>query len=190
MARLKFLLVIPAALAMFYMFACSSGESEMAGQDIPAASKESLVYTAPDNQAEYPGGIIAMRKFIAQTILYPEAAKLNGVQGKVFIQFIVDEFGKIVPMVENSTVPPPPSNDTKSGEDAPSPATIDIEGIVVVGYKPPEGVETEYAEEDVQLLFDEAIRVIKLVPDKWTPAMKDGKSVKSAWTIPINFTLQ
>ena len=67
---------------------------------------------------------------------------------------------------------------------------VDIDGIVVVGYKPPEGLEQDYSKEDVQLLFDEAIRVIKEIPETWTPAMKDGKPVKSAWTIPINFTLQ
>ena len=199
MARLKFLLVIPAALAMFYMFACSSGESEMAAQDVPEASKESLVYAAPDVMAEYPGGTIALRKFIAQTVTYPEVAKNKGVQGKVYIQFIVDEFGKVVPMIESSSVPPPPpppppvDGSKNSGEDAPPPpppATIDIEGIVVVGYRPPEGMEVEYTREDIQLLVDEAIRVIKLVPEKWIPAKKDGKPVKSAWTIPIQFTLQ
>lgn len=199
MARLKFLLVIPAAMAMFYMFACSSGESEMAAQDVPVASKESPVYTMVDDMAEYPGGIIALRTFIAQNLRYPEPARTNGVQGKIYIQFIVDEYGKVVPIVENSSVPVEivvvGYGTKKSGEDAPPPpppppATIDIEGIVVVGYKPPAGAETEYAQEDIQLLADEAIRVIKLVPEKWTPAMKDGKPVKSAWTIPIQFTLQ
>jgi len=193
MAKMKFLLVLPAALAMFYMFACSSGDSEMMAQNAPES--ESLVYLTPDVMAEYPGGTIAFRKYIAQHVRYPEEAKNKGVQGKVFIQFVVDEEGKIIQMVQNSDVPPPPpaENKLKTVDEPPTPpapATIDIEGIVVVGYRPPEGTETDYAKEDIQLLADEAIRVLKSVPEKWKPAIKDGKPVKTAWTIPIAFALQ
>ena len=79
-------------------------------------------------------------------------------------------------------MPPPPP--------PPPPETADIEGIVVVGYRPPEGSEAEYAKEDIQLLADEAIRVIMESDLKWKPALKDGKAVKSAWTIPVAFSLQ
>ena len=51
-------------------------------------------------------------------------------------------------------------------------------------------MDQEFAQEDIQLLVDEAIRVIAASEILWEPAMKDGKAVKSAWTIPIAFSLQ
>ena len=35
------------------------------------------------------------RKYIAQNVKYPEEAKKNGVQGKVFVQFVVDKDGTL-----------------------------------------------------------------------------------------------
>jgi hypothetical protein len=192
LSRLKFLLIVPLALVMFYMFACSSGDSQIAAQETTA--EESLVYLTPDEMAEFPGGFMAFRKSIATNILYPAEARKRGVQGKVYIQFIVDEEGIIVPMVENSSTPPPPptaDDELKSVEDSPPPpSTTDIEGIVVVGYRPPEGLTVDYDKEDIQLLIDESIRVIKSITEKWKPGIKDGKPVKTAYTFPINFTLQ
>ena len=45
--------------------------------------------------AEYPGGFEAMVDFIAKSVVYPEKAKADGVEGKVFVQFIVDTDGSI-----------------------------------------------------------------------------------------------
>ncbi|MCK5464979.1 MAG: energy transducer TonB, partial [Bacteroidales bacterium] len=83
--------------------------------------------------------------------------------------------------------PPPPAKGEKT---APPPEVTKAEGIVVVGYRPVDGDESaEYTDEQQQLLIDEAIRVIQL-PYDWTPAMKDGKPVKTQFTFPIQFKLQ
>ncbi len=83
-SKLKLLLVIPAAAALFYVFACSSTESDLAAQDIPDTEEESLVYLKPDVAAEPAGGVMEFRKFIATNVIYPDEAKKNGVQGKVY----------------------------------------------------------------------------------------------------------
>ena len=186
--RLKLLLVIPAALALFYVFACTSNESDLVSQDIPDTPEESLVYLKPDVAAEPAGGVMEFRKFIAKNVIYPEEAKKNGVQGKIFIQFVIDEKGKVIANVENNgKLPPPPP---KGEKEAPSPEVTKAEGIVCVGYRPVKGDESaEYTDEHKQLLVDEAIRVIQL-PYEWTPAEKDGKPVKTQWTMPIQFMLQ
>ncbi len=92
----------------------------------------------------------------------------------------------MIPNVDNDmaipepNAPPPP----------PPPATTNADEIVVVGYRTPEGVASdEYTTDQIRLLTNEAIRVIQL-PFEWTPAMKDGKPVKTQWTIPIQFALQ
>ena len=45
--------------------------------------------------AEYPGGFEAMAAYIAKSVVYPEKAKAEGVEGKVFVQFVVEPDGSI-----------------------------------------------------------------------------------------------
>ena len=42
---------------------------------------------------EFPGGDLALRKFIANTIKYPVLAQENGIQGKVYVTFVIDKNG-------------------------------------------------------------------------------------------------
>lgn len=46
-----------------------------------------------------------------------------------------------------------------------------------------------YNPDDIKLLEDEAIRVIRMLPD-FKPATKDGNPVKVMFTFPINFVLE
>lgn len=48
-----------------------------------------------EDKPEFPGGDAAMFQFISKNIKYPEIAKENGVQGKVFIQFVIGKEGKV-----------------------------------------------------------------------------------------------
>lgn len=43
----------------------------------------------------FPGGVVALNKFIYDHLVYPEASLENGVQGKVLLRFIVDENGSV-----------------------------------------------------------------------------------------------
>jgi periplasmic protein TonB len=43
----------------------------------------------------YPGGESAMMQFIGQNIKYPAIAMEKGIQGKVFISFVVTQLGKV-----------------------------------------------------------------------------------------------
>jgi protein TonB len=43
----------------------------------------------------FPGGELAMRKFIAKAIKYPYIAAEKGIQGRVFVKFIVDKDGTV-----------------------------------------------------------------------------------------------
>lgn len=53
------------------------------------------VFYAVEQQAEFPGGIAAMMKFLNKNIKYPPSARRMGVEGKVFVKFIVDKEGGI-----------------------------------------------------------------------------------------------
>ena len=49
----------------------------------------------PDSLPQYPGGDAEMFKFIGRHLRYPASAVEDGVEGKVFISYILDEEGNL-----------------------------------------------------------------------------------------------
>ncbi|GAB4448837.1 MAG: energy transducer TonB [Bacteroidales bacterium] len=58
-------------------------------------NEEVVNFYVIEEKPEFPGGEAAMFQWIAKTVKYPEIAKENGVQGKVFIQFVIGKDGKV-----------------------------------------------------------------------------------------------
>lgn len=58
------------------------------------ASKDDVFFIV-EEMPEFPGGDLAMRNFIAQSVKYPVSAQEKKIQGKVFVNFIVDRDGSI-----------------------------------------------------------------------------------------------
>lgn len=52
-------------------------------------------YLIPEEFPEFPGGDEGMRKYLGKSIKYPSKAKSIGIQGKVFVEFIVGKDGKV-----------------------------------------------------------------------------------------------
>lgn len=50
---------------------------------------------AYDTQAEFPGGIDALLKFLMENVEYPEDARKADIQGRVVVRFIVNEAGRV-----------------------------------------------------------------------------------------------
>jgi len=57
--------------------------------------EDEQVFFIVEEMPKYPGGDLALRKFIANTIKYPEGAVEKGIQGKVYVTFVVTEEGDI-----------------------------------------------------------------------------------------------
>lgn len=57
--------------------------------------KEEEIFVLVEEMPEFPGGELALRKYLANTVKYPQIAQENGIQGKVFVSFIIDELGYI-----------------------------------------------------------------------------------------------
>ncbi len=53
------------------------------------------VFTIVENQPEFPGGLHSFYQYIAENLKYPTSARTIGVEGRVYVQFIVDENGSI-----------------------------------------------------------------------------------------------
>jgi protein TonB len=58
-------------------------------------SDEDVIFMVVEQPAEYPGGLEAMMKFIVKNMKYPAVARRMGVEGAVFVSFVVDREGKI-----------------------------------------------------------------------------------------------
>jgi TonB family protein len=113
-ARLKLMFVLPLAFSMLLVISC--------GPDVPTQQEKEVVkpqtdapneadrpppplqvredepkkiFTVVEVMPEYPGGENEMMKFLAENIKYPTAAKENGISGKVYVTFIVDQNGLI-----------------------------------------------------------------------------------------------
>ena len=62
------------------------------------------VYLVVPVGPEYPGGSSALFEFIRNTMIYPAAAVKDSIQGRVIVQFIVEEDGSITnPVIQKSS---------------------------------------------------------------------------------------
>lgn len=48
-----------------------------------------------EKQPEFPGGTDSMFAFIQRNIRYPEEAKRSGIEGRVFVTFVVEKDGQV-----------------------------------------------------------------------------------------------
>lgn len=53
------------------------------------------IFTVVQQQPEFPGGVQAMYKFLAQNVKYPSAAARANVTGRVFTTFVITKEGEI-----------------------------------------------------------------------------------------------
>ncbi|MEQ8878827.1 MAG: TonB family protein [Cyclobacteriaceae bacterium] len=53
------------------------------------------LFVIVEDQPEYPGGIDAFYRYIANNMIYPTEARTNGIEGRVYVQFVVDKDGSI-----------------------------------------------------------------------------------------------
>jgi TonB family protein len=58
---------------------------------LPARAQDADVYRVVDDPPELIGGLEGLQ----QEVRYPEAARAAGVEGTVFVQFVVDENGRV-----------------------------------------------------------------------------------------------
>jgi TonB-dependent SusC/RagA subfamily outer membrane receptor len=128
------------------------------------------VYDMVEKMPEYPGGILP---FIAKNIKYPVAAQQAGVQGKVFVKFVVNKDGKVeqAKLIMGITG----KTTQKSNE------------VVVVAYGNNSEKQTDYYE-GAKAIDKEALRVVNAM-GTWIPGEQKGEKVAVYYTLPINFAL-
>lgn len=70
-------------------------EMVVVGYNNGSQSKGDEIFTTVEQNPEFPGGISAMYKYIAERIRYPKMAQQMMVEGKVFLKFVVLKNGEI-----------------------------------------------------------------------------------------------
>jgi TonB family protein len=53
------------------------------------------IFTVVEEQPSFPGGKDLLKKFIQTNLIFPENAKQNGIEGKVYVTFVVEKDGTI-----------------------------------------------------------------------------------------------
>lgn len=67
--------------------------SEVVDSPMEKRPEEIVIYEVVEDMPEYPGGIEALKKFLAQNVVYPSKAIEKGFNGKCIVQFTISETG-------------------------------------------------------------------------------------------------
>ncbi|HPF51997.1 MAG TPA: TonB family protein [Draconibacterium sp.] len=68
--------------------------------------EEKIFFNVIEEPAEFPGGDKALYRYIHDNVRYPVIAQENGIQGKVYVNFVVNKEGKAVNAVVSRPVDP------------------------------------------------------------------------------------
>ena len=67
-------------------------EAEVVEEEEPA---EQEVFLIVEQMPVFPGGDAELRKYLAQSVKYPVIAQENGIQGRVFVKFVIAADGSV-----------------------------------------------------------------------------------------------
>lgn len=70
-------------------------------QNSDDTSPDKSVLTIVEEMPEYPGGIGALMQYLGENVKYPEKDKKEDIEGKVYVQFVIDKDGSVI-MVEHA----------------------------------------------------------------------------------------
>ncbi|MDP6908291.1 MAG: energy transducer TonB, partial [Flavobacteriales bacterium] len=62
------------------------------------------VFKEVDVMPEFPGGMPELVKYLGSIIKYPEAARKDGISGRVYVSFIVNEEGYVLKAIPTNSV--------------------------------------------------------------------------------------
>lgn len=63
--------------------------------DAPAEEEAEEIFTVVEDQPTPEGGMAAFYQYVSKNMKYPAQARRMGIEGKVFVQFVVDKDGSI-----------------------------------------------------------------------------------------------
>jgi TonB family protein len=105
-SRWKILAICAAVPLLFSLIACQDQVTKEKGASESSTvlntidksaqfSDDETVFTIVDETASPKGGMEELHKFIGSKLLYPQDARANRIEGRVFVEFIVEKDGSI-----------------------------------------------------------------------------------------------
>jgi TonB family protein len=92
------LMVLPLFALLAFFHACMEIEQKPAAvEEVAVAGEktEDVVFTVVETAPTFPGGDVGRMHFLQENLTYPEKAKREGIQGTVYVSFVVDTDGSI-----------------------------------------------------------------------------------------------
>jgi periplasmic protein TonB len=69
--------------------------AEVVKEEVIEVEESKPVFTIVEEMPSFPGGEAERNKFLAENIVYPQQATENGIQGTVYVSFVVDSKGNV-----------------------------------------------------------------------------------------------
>lgn len=74
--------------------ACAQSDAKASTKANDATAEEE-VFLIVEQEAEFPGGLDALSKYLSANLTYPQEARDANVEGKVIVQFVIEKNGKV-----------------------------------------------------------------------------------------------
>ena len=68
-------------------------------EEAPEEENVDEIFNIVEDQPEFPGGLAAFYKYVGNKMKYPSQARRMGIEGRVYLQFVVDRDGSITDIV-------------------------------------------------------------------------------------------
>ena len=98
--QLRALAVVPVIALALLAFANPTTETATVQNNVDqqvtkTSDQDKKVYKSVDQMPQFPGGEVALMKYLQSEIKYPMNAAKNNIQGRVIVQFVIDKNGEI-----------------------------------------------------------------------------------------------
>lgn len=139
--------------------------SDLLAQAAPPTTEET-VYDCGEVMPQFPGGDRALKEFIENNLHYPDLAMEYGARGRVLMNFKVDSMGYV------SNI---------------KPIKYLLKYDTLYMNRVPAEQQMALKQQIDSLLGEEGIRILSLMPQRWTPGSLFGKNVSVKYALPITF---
>ncbi len=78
-------------LALTGFFAAAQSEVKT----VKPTTETEEVFVVVEDEPEFPGGMEALYRYLASNINYPDEAKAEKIQGRVFVSFVIEKDGSV-----------------------------------------------------------------------------------------------
>ena len=108
-AKIRYLIALPLFLTAIIVFSCESEKNEQIGNKTLTNSEEQFkrepasqsfpdepIFLITNKMPSFKNSdLTAFRKFVQENLSYPKEAKVKGIEGRVFVQFVVSSEGYV-----------------------------------------------------------------------------------------------